>query len=206
MDELDLSVVMAQVEVFLGAAFVMFVILGSWRLLVRSGRRRRRRRRAVEAHATPVHAPDAVEDEAPLPPLRTYQMPVIDVSEERVFEALEAIVDRSVMGHRVLPQVALSAFLYTGSNGMSRSQEKAAVALMASRQVDFLIVDGDWRPVVAVNIARDNLAGSDADDFEAHACTTAGVGFMLVAPSGPGKAQTEELRRHVEAQHQVAAQ
>jgi hypothetical protein len=208
MDESLLSVVMAPFGVLLAFAIFLALTLVVLLLRARSARRKRRLRRAREAHAA-ASAPAAsmqTEAEAPLPPLRTYHMPVIDVSEERVFEALEEIAARSIMGHRVLPQVALSAFLYTGSHGMSRVQEQSAAALMASRQVDFLLVDGDWRPVIAVNIARDNLSDEADDDFEARACITAGVGFLVVQASGPTPAQVDEIRRLVEVGQPVAAQ
>jgi hypothetical protein len=105
----------------------------------------------VEARATPM--PTTPVDD--LPPVTAYPMPVIGLIEERVYDELEDIASQSIMGHRVLTQLSLSAFLYAGSSGLSRADEQRVIAHLASLQVDFLIVDADWQPVVAVNIERD---------------------------------------------------
>jgi hypothetical protein len=97
-------------------------------------------------------------------------MPVIGLIEERVFDELEDIASQSIMGHRVLTQLSLSAFLYAGSSGLSRADEQRVAAHLASLQVDFLIVDADWQPVVAVNIERDAVSASDALEVEGEIC------------------------------------
>jgi hypothetical protein len=126
-----------------------------------------------------------------LPRITAYPMPVIGLIEERVFDELEDIASQSIMGHRVLTQLSLSAFLYAGSSGYSRADERRVAAYLASLQIDFLIVDADWQPVVAVNIERDAVSGSDALEVEGEICRNAGVAYLIVQGDG----LTKERRR-----------
>jgi hypothetical protein len=111
-------------------------------------------------------------------------MPVIGLIEERVYDELEDIASQSIMGHRVLTQLSLSAFLYAGSSGLSRADENGSIAHLARLQVDFLIVDADWQPVVAVNIERDEVSASDALEEEGEICANAGVAYLIVNADG----------------------
>jgi hypothetical protein len=44
-------------------------------------------------------------------------------------------------------------------------------------QVDFLIVDADWQPVIAVNIERDEVSASDALEEAGEICSKCGRGL-----------------------------
>jgi hypothetical protein len=189
--------------VLLGAAGVVLVIA----LLAmlsgrRAGRRRSDRRRAQAAQAS--RAPhDAAEAQ---PRLVTYPMPVVDVAEARLLEQLQDVVARSGTEARVLPQMTLSAFLYNGMKGLSRAQEHRAAALLASRQVDFLVVDAAWNPVAAVSLERDPLAAGEDDGVEAGACETAGIPFYWATTHGLPEVDLEEIGLRVSGAASIAAQ
>jgi hypothetical protein len=200
-----LSILLAPAVILLAVATVAAIAVG---MLVMRARRRRmqrradRRRRKAETERVEMAAAEAVSIEIP----RAYPMPVIEVIEERVFDQLDDLAAQSVMGHRVLPRLSLNAFLYIGSKGVSRAEEQEAKRILSSRQVDFLVVDGDWQPVVAVNLERDALASQDDDGLEAEICVDAGVAYFTVAPKGLTDAQLAEIRVCLGRAQAVAAQ
>jgi hypothetical protein len=206
MDEALVSVILAPAVMMAGLIALAALVLGV--IVLRARRRRQRRRLERNRRDREAQRAQMEQGAAPVaaPRLHAYPMPVVDVSEERVFEQLDAIAARSVMGHRVLPQLSLSAFLYNGMKGLSRAEEMASTALMSSRQVDFLIVDGDWHPVVAVSLERDALTAGEDDGVEADACAAAGVLHLQVAPGGLTEAQLDEIKRQLGAAPSIAAQ
>jgi hypothetical protein len=164
MDETITAILQAPVEVIGGFAALLVLLLafcGCGRASVAigaasgGGRSASRRRSRARRMATPIR-------HGTCPRIVAYPMPVIGLIEERVYDELEDIASQSIMGHRVLTQLSLSAFLYAGSSGLSRADENRVIAHLAGLQVDFLIVDADWQPVVAVNIERDEGSASDA--------------------------------------------
>jgi hypothetical protein len=127
----------------------LLLLLALLRMRSRKRRAERRKARRAQRVETVVADPSNTDATTPideLPQVTAYPMPVIGLIEERVFDELEDIASQSIMGHRVLTQLSLSAFLYAGSSGLSRADEQRVTAHLASLQVDFLIVDADWRP------------------------------------------------------------
>ncbi len=209
MEETLLSLLLIPVEIIggLGALLLLLGVL----LRLRSRKRRDRRRRERRAHrnqpASAVASVDTSEDATEhLPSIKAYPMPVIGLIEERIFDELEDIAGQSIMGHRVLTQLSLSAFLYAGSAGYSRADEQKVAAHLANLQVDFLIVDGDWRPVVAVSIARDESSAHGALEVEGEICAQAGVAYMIVGADGMSEQRQAEIKHLLQPQAGIAAQ
>jgi hypothetical protein len=206
MDETLMSILRAPVEVLAGFALLMLLLLALMRLRSRRRRdRRRMERRANRVEAQPTDA-SAEAAEPDLPRITAYPMPVIGLIEERVFDELEDIASQSIMGHRVLTQLSLSAFLYAGSSGYSRADERRVASYLASLQIDFLIVDADWQPVVAVNIERDAVSGSDALEVEGEICRNAGVAYLIVQGDGLTKERRGEIEELLQPRKGIAAQ
>lgn len=170
-------------------------------------RAERRRKRAEPGQPARDDSPrNTPTSTASLMPLRTYPMAVVDASEERLYGQLEELAEHSFMGHRVLPRVSLGAFLYLGGAAGSPAQEARRAALLAAREVDFLVVDGDWQPVAAIDLEREALSGRPADGVEAHACESAGVAYIRVAADGLAAAQIDDIKRLMASLHSLAAQ
>lgn len=208
MDETLQSILMAPVALVLAVAALAGLGIAIYFMRQRKKRERRRaerRRRQAETEPT-LRESEAQQAAAPPMPLRTYSMPVVDVAEERVFDQLEDVAAQGALDHRVLPHVSLGAFLYAGDKGVTREQERHWAGILSSREVDFLVVDGDWRPVVAVGLERDALSARSDDGVEAHACESAGVAYMKVSPGGLIGAQLDDLRRHLGTAPGIAAQ
>jgi len=209
MDDTIVSILMAQVEVIGGfAAFLVLLVLV---MRLRSRKRRMDRRRARRAERVEGAAQGTASDivnaaSEKLPNIKSYPMPVIGLIEERVFDELDDIASQSVMGHRVLTQLSLSAFLYAGSSGLSRVDEQRVMAHLAGLQVDFLIVDADWQPVVAINIERDEVSGSDALEAEGDICRNAGVAYLIVNANGLSTEREDEIKRLLQPRPGIAAQ
>jgi type III secretory pathway component EscV len=209
MDETITSILMAPIEVIGGFAALLVLLFALLRLRSRKRRAQRRKTRRAQRVETTTFADTAADPTAPaeaLPQVTAYPMPVIGLIEERVYDELEDIASQSIMGHRVLTQLSLSAFLYAGSSGQSRADEQRVTAHLASLQVDFLIVDADWRPVVAVNIERDAVSASDALEVEGDICARAGIPYFIVNADGLSERRREEISGYLRAQEGIAAQ
>jgi len=209
MDETIASILLAPLEVIGGFAALLLLLFGLLRMRSRKRRtRRRNERRASRVENTAAVPPGEAAGPSgmELPQVRSYPMPVIGLIEERVFDELEDIAGQSIMGHRVLTQLSLSAFLYAGSSGLSRADEQRVASHLASLQVDFLIVDADWRPVVAVNIERDEVSASDSLEVEGDICARAGIPYLIVKADGLSEQRRDEIGRYLQAQDGIAAQ
>jgi len=209
MDETILSLLVVPLEVIGGFAALLLLLFALLRLRSRKRRAQRRRTRRAKrvetaVTATPSEAAEVVSNE--LPKVTAYPMPVIGLIEERVHDALEDLASQSVMGHRVLTQLSLSAFLYAGSSGLSRADEQRVTAHLAGLQVDFLVVDADWQPVVAVNIARDAGSATDALEVEGEICRRAGVAYLIVTADGLSTERRDEISRLLQTREGIAAE
>jgi hypothetical protein len=188
------------------AAFLVIVAVVVVRARRKKARRKAERRRRKAEEMRRERERHEAEQSLPPVPLRTYPMPVVDVSEERVFDQLEDLVHQSVLGHRALPHMSLDAFLYAGDKGITPAQEQHWADLLSSREVDFLVVDGDWNPVVAIVLERDALLTREEDGVEAQLCDNAGVVFMKVSPGGLTDAQIEDVKGYLASGQAIAAQ
>ena len=209
MDETILSLLVVPLEVIGGFAALLLLLFALLRLRSRKRRAQRRRTRRAKrvetaVTATPSEAAEVVSNE--LPKITAYPMPVIGLIEERVHDALEDLACQSVMGHRVLTQLSLSAFLYAGSSGLSRADEQRVTAHLAGLQVDFLVVDADWQPVVAVNIERDAGSATDALEVEGEICRRAGVAYLIVTADGLSTERRDEISRLLQTREGIAAE
>jgi len=209
MDETILSLLVVPLEVIGGFAALLLLLFALLRLRSRKRRAQRRRTRRAKrvetaVTATPSEAAEVVSNE--LPKITAYPMPVIGLIEERVHDALEDLASQSVMGHRVLTQLSLSAFLYAGSSGLSRADEQRVTAHLAGLQVDFLVVDADWQPVVAVNIERDAGSATDALEVEGEICRRAGVAYLIVTADGLSTERRDEISRLLQTREGIAAE
>lgn len=209
MDDLISTLLEIPFELVGGGILLLLILFTLLRLRARKRRAARRlERRAKRADATVIAAATEGGASKPddLPRITAYPMPVIGLIEERVFDELEDLASQSIMGHRVLTQLSLSAFLYAGSSGYSRADEQRVAAYLSSLQVDFLIVDADWQPVVAVNIERDAIAGTDATEVEREICIRAGVAYIVVTADGLSKERRAEIGHLLKAKTGIAAQ
>jgi hypothetical protein len=209
MDDTITAILQAPVEVIGGFAALLVLLLILFRLRSRKRRDRRRlagRAQRVEAAIAGTPDGDAGGTTRDLPRIVAYPMPVIGLIEERVYDELEDIASQSIMGHRVLTQLSLSAFLYAGSSGLSRADENRVIAHLAGLQVDFLIVDADWQPVVAVNIERDEGSASGALEEAGEICANAGVAYLIVNAEGLSRERHDEITRLLRPKTGIAAQ
>jgi hypothetical protein len=133
MDETITSILQAPVEVIGGFAALLVLLLVLFRLRSRKRRAQRRKQaRAQRVEAADRGTPDGdARRHETSPKIVAYPMPVIGLIEERVYDELEDIASQSIMGHRVLTQLSISAFLYAGSSGLSRADEQRVIAHLA---------------------------------------------------------------------------
>lgn len=145
--------------------------------------------------APQCRAPDRVPDAADQ--LRTVMRaefnlrPLLNKSEARLFLVLEKIVGEISPGWRVMAQVSLGEIL--------SSRDADAYRCINSKRVDLLIVDGECRPLHAIEYqGRGHFAGAGTtaarDAVKKEALRRAGIGYVeVVAGDTPA-----ELRRVVE--------
>jgi len=152
-----------------------------------------------------VEQAERMDDNVVLP-IVVYPMPVLELTEERVFDALEDLAGQSVMGHRVLTGLPLSAFLYAKQPGATRAQEGAATRGLRAALIDFLIVDADWNPIVAVDLERDDLTGGSADMSVGEACENAGILYLRVGADGLTETLGTEIKTRLGVTQGIAAE
>lgn len=193
------------------AAPIPFLLLIIFGLLRRRKARKQREANLRGRQMAQIEAMEKVEraerlDDNVVLPIVVYPMPVIELTEERVFDALEDLAGQSVMGHRVLIGLPLSAFLYTKQPGATRAQEDAATRGLRAAQVDFLIVDADWNPVVAVDLERDDLTGEGSDMSVGEACANANVLYLRAGAKGLSDAARAEIKSRLGVTQGIAAE
>jgi hypothetical protein len=145
------------------------------------------------------------EAEADLPGV-LYPMPVISRAEERYFDLLEEIVRDAETGHRVMTQVSLNAFLYGGVSGRSRAQDPTVIRQLGELRVDFLIVDADWGPVLALDLERGEFSSSPIEERTMRALERAGIAHLTLATDGLSDMQRDEIKRQLASVQGVAAE
>jgi hypothetical protein len=183
----------------LAGAFVLLIVFV---LLRRIAARRRlaasRARQTALAAQPEAEAPEAAPTEPTeaLPSI-LYAMPVVSVTEERLFDALGQIAADHGAGHRLLLQLSLNTFLYGCAAGRARVQDPDAVRQLAELQVDFLVVDADWRPVLAIDLERDEFSASPAEERKRAALDRAGIARLTVEADGLSEALQAEIVRHL---------
>ena len=184
---------------------IVFVVL---RRITAMARRKADRARNAAAAAEAERAPQAAEEAVPEEDLPNilYPMPVMTRVEERLLDALEEIARDSGARHHVLAQLSLSAFLYGGKAGRSRAQDPEIRRQLAALQVDFLIVDAEWGPVLAIDLERDECSTSVADDLSRLALDRAGIAHMTIGANALSEAQREDIKRLLGYAQGVAAE
>lgn len=114
--------------------------------------------------------------------------PLLNRKEARVFDSLNKIVAEVAPGWRVMAQVSLGEVL--------RCEDEQAYRCINSKRVDLLLIDGDCRPLHAIEYqGRGHHQGSSAarDAVKKEALRRAGIGYVeVVAGDTPA-----ELRRVV---------
>lgn len=193
---------------FLAGALALLVVLLLLRRIVARRRDAAERARQADLAASvadvPAEAPPS-ETDAELPGI-LYPMPVISMTEDRLLDALEDVVGDSVTGHRVLMQLSLNAFLYGCVAGRSRTQDPATIRQLATLQVDFLVVDAEWRPVLALDLERDAYSASPWEDRKLLALDRAGIAHLTICADGVCEALREEIHAHLGHAQDVAAE
>jgi hypothetical protein len=115
--------------------------------------------------------------------------PLLNKSEARLLTALDKIVAEVAPGWRVMAQVSLGEVL--------RCEDSEAYACVNSKRVDLLLVDGDCRPLHAIEYqggAHHQGTAAARDAVKKEALRRAGIGYVeVVAGDTPA-----ELRRVVE--------
>ncbi|MFW5654150.1 MAG: DUF2726 domain-containing protein [Roseicyclus sp.] len=192
------------------AGFGILVVLLLLRRIAVALRRRRidRDRAAAQARAaTEAEAPDAAEAEpdADLPGT-LYPMPVLSHGEARLLEDIDGAVRAARGGCRVLAQLSLNAFLYGCASGRARRQDPAVVRLLSELRVDFLIVDAEWRPVLAVDVERGEFSAAPIEERTMQALERAGIAHIIVTAEGLTEAQRGDLMRQLGPAQGVAAE
>ena len=167
-----------------------------------------RTRRAAVVHA--ALAPEVedraqTEEEADLP-ATLYAMPLLSHGEAQLLSMLEDAARESGGDHRVMAQLSLNAFLYGCASGRARRQDPAVLRQLAALRVDFLVLDAEWRPVLAVDLERGEFAASPIEEQTMLALDRAGIAHMIVGANGLSEAQRDEVHRHLGQAHGVAAE
>lgn len=193
------------------AATIPFLLLIIFAALRSRKARKIRQANLRSRQIAQVEAMEKVEqaermDENVVLPIVVYPMPVIELTEERVFDALEDLAGQSVMGHRVLMSLPLSSFLYAKQPGATREQEAGATRSLRAAQIDFLIVDADWNPIVAVDLERDDLTGAGSEASVGEACEYANILYLRVGPGGPTEAQEADIKARLGVSQGIAAE
>lgn len=114
--------------------------------------------------------------------------PLLNRSEARVFVSLSKIVDEVAPGWRVMAQVSLGEVL--------RSKDEEAYRCINSKRVDLLLIDGDCRPLHAIEYqgqAHHQGSAAARDAVKKEALRRAGIGYVEVVPGDT----PAELRRLV---------
>lgn len=188
---------------FAGLLVVVLALKVMEAKLVRARRRRwkdssawgRGRGTSASFDTSPVPLPNKVPDAADQ--LRTVMQaefkpqPLLNKSEARLFLTLEKIVADISPGWRVMAQVSLGEIL--------RSPDVGAYRCINSKRVDLLIIDGECKPLHAIEYqGRGHFKGADAtaarDAVKKEALRRAGIGYLeVVAGDTPA-----ELRRVLE--------
>lgn len=114
--------------------------------------------------------------------------PLLNRKEARVFESLNKIIAEVAPDWRVMAQVSLGEVL--------RSEDDAAYRCINSKRVDLLLIDGDCRPLHAIEYqggAHHQGSAAARDAVKKEALRRAGIGYVeVVAGDTPA-----ELRRVV---------
>lgn len=162
---------------------------GRWR---RSSDWRRDRGKVVPFGPRHDAVPDAADQLRTVMQADFKPQPLLNKSETRLFHALEQMVAEMAPGWRVMAQVSLGEVLC--------SQDQAAYSCINSKRVDILIVDGDYRPLHAIEYqGSGHFKGAHAtaarDAVKKEALRRAGIGYEEVVA---GNHTPAELRRGVE--------
>lgn len=127
--------------------YALMILGGLGLFLAGRGPRRRGRWRR------PAGAPEGLEPAASPEPYRAY--PVLNASERRLQAAMERILpDHFHPRARLLAQVSLSEFVY--------AEAKADYFAISGQRVDFLVVDGVFRPICAIEYQGAGHYGANA--------------------------------------------
>ncbi|MCF2514575.1 DUF2726 domain-containing protein [Sphingomonas sp. G124] len=141
--------------------------------------------------AAPAKVPDAADQLRTVMKADFKAQPLLNKSETRLFKALDKMVIEMRPGWQVMAQVSLGEIL--------KCEDKDAYLCINSKRVDLLIVDGDCKPIHAIEYqGRGHFKGAHhtaaRDAVKKEALRRAGIGYVeVVAGDTPA-----ELRRVVE--------
>lgn len=144
-----------------------------------------------KADAIPAKQPDAADQLRTVMRADFKAQPLLNKSEARLFKALDKMVIEMRPDWQVMAQVSLGEIL--------RCEDKDAYLCINSKRVDLLIVDGDCKPIHAIEYqGGGHFKGAHAtaarDAVKKEALRRAGIGYVeVVAGDTPA-----ELRKVVE--------
>jgi hypothetical protein len=190
------------------ACLIVIVLLRRAAVALGRGLAARRARRAAIVHAAPdpeAEDPAQAEAEADLPGT-LYPMPLLSHGEAQLLATLEAAARDSGGAYRVMAQLSLNAFLFGCAAGRARRADPVSMRQLAALRVDFLILDAEWRPVLAVDLERGEFSASPIEERTMLALERAGIAHMIVGAEGPSDLQRDELKRHLGVAQGVAAE
>lgn len=133
---------------------------------------------------------------------------VLNLSERKLHRELSRIVGQS-RTHTLLAQVSMGEFLRARDARTSRSRWQTVFNAFNAKRVDFLIVDADWLPCIAVEYQGKGHYQGNArarDAIKRAVCERAGITFMEVASAGLTPCQTRDLHNVLSARGSIAAE
>jgi hypothetical protein len=179
MDQIDMLQLLSDIPgIVLAVPVVLFLMIAA------AGRSRRRA--AAPSLARTLRAIKRA-------PVRA--VPVLNASEQSVYRTLLDLVAQS-RSHRLLVQVSMGEFLRLDRRGSARSGWQIVFNAFNAKRVDFLIVDADWVPCMAIEYQGSGHYKGNArarDAIKRAVCEKADVAFMEVATDGLSAAQVRDL-------------
>jgi hypothetical protein len=170
-------------------------------------RRPRRRRPAVSAPTR--RSASAGADLTVVGHIPTCIVPLLNLSERRVFQEIEALLREIGAPHRLFAQVALGEVINVQPGLADPAQRQSALNRINAKRLDFLIVDRDWIPVLAIEYHGSGHFRGNADARDAvkrEACRAAGLPLIEIARSGMSPQQRDEITRRLGQSPRLAAE
>ncbi|NKX44283.1 DUF2726 domain-containing protein [Roseicyclus persicicus] len=141
--------------------------------------------------------------------VRTRLEPLLNASERRVFTSVETLIRQVGGDYRLFAQVALGEVIRVDAREADRSVRQSTFNQINAKRLDFLIVDRDWTPKVALEYHGSGHFRGDAEKRDAikrAACRSAGLPFIEIDQQGLSEEQAQLLRRHLGAASSLAAE
>lgn len=135
--------------------------------------------------------------------------PLLNRSEGGLFGDILCVLSEVRGGHRLFAQVSLGEIVRVPAGGTHRSDRQSVFNMINAKRLDFLVVDREWNPVVALEYHGKGHFRGDAlkrDAIKRAACAAAGLPLVEVESGGLTDGQRLDLRRILRPATSLAAE